>query len=130
MFFVKVARFRNPPISIPPTKPSESIRKVSAELTYTLSNGTSYVVPRALWFPENTFEVDIGYNDDRGFILAEYHNSETIYTRERSGSVELCEHSATVRVRLFSEVDGTPIDGGEFRINAHAENGLEVTVIG
>jgi hypothetical protein len=124
MFKVIVALYRNRPSeSLTPA----SVNNVSAELSYEMGERT-FLVSRALWFPENKSTIDIGYNDARGFILAEQHKTEMICAREKQDAVPLALNEAIVVVRLFSEADGSSVDGGKFKIESILEPNLGMRV--
>jgi len=122
-FWVIVAYYRNEPQT---GKPPAPIKNVTAELTY---NGTdeSYVVPRGIWFPENTSAIDIPYNDSRGVIIAKDHGTEMVYGHAQDSAVELGP-KATVNVRLFSGTDGAMVEGGKFEIRTVKTDGNQFDV--
>jgi hypothetical protein len=115
-FKILVAIYRNEPTGQP-----SSVLQVSAELAYELAGEDSHVIPSAVWFPENTSTVDIGYNDACGFILAERHKGEMIYGSSEKSVHALAPGFLKVRVRLFSAADGSIGEAGVFEIHSTTE---------
>jgi hypothetical protein len=89
-FWIIIIYYRNEPQAGRPPVPFQNI---TAELSYENGTDDPLVIPRGLWFPENVSAVDIPYNDIRGLIVAEAHNTETL--------VELGTKQGTVSIRLF-----------------------------
>ncbi|HEY9286251.1 MAG TPA: hypothetical protein VIP46_22560 [Pyrinomonadaceae bacterium] len=110
-------------------QPSES-RKVgsagwvSAQLTYEFPGKTeTFIVPRALWFPQDVSVVKFDFNDSHGFVIAAIDPSGSLCAVQKGHGLttkrdRLPANEAVVTVRLISESGGEVVKESKFNLKS------------
>jgi hypothetical protein len=126
-----------------PSSKVAAARKVSAQITYELSEGKSlFQVPRGVWFLENSSAVDFSINDshqlilvtvqDAGYLSAarmEYEASGYGMKANLIGLNVSDVNAVNIRVRLVSEADGSIVKESKFRLEGKSDSKYDVRAV-